>query len=209
MNEALKEKQVGKYTVKVYFDNLAENPRTLYDNLSTMICFHRRYDLGDKHNMDIDEAQEFFKRKDIIALPLFLYEHSGITISTSAFSCQWDSGQVGFIYVEKEKIREEWKVKRISKKLHDRIVEIMQAEISEYDDYLTGQVFYYTVENENGEHIDSCGGYYGNTEDPLADGVSIAKWHIQEDIKKHSQQVKQWIKNKVPLIYRQPCPIVS
>ena len=29
-------------------------------------------------------------------------------MSTGPFSCPWDSGQVGFIYVEKKKVKEEW-----------------------------------------------------------------------------------------------------
>jgi hypothetical protein len=37
---------------------------------------------------------------------LYLYDHSGITISTSPFSCGWDSGQVGFIYLTRQKCEE-------------------------------------------------------------------------------------------------------
>ncbi len=42
-----------------------------------------------------------------VILPLYLYDHSGITMSTGAFSCRWDSGQVGWIYAEKKKFIEE------------------------------------------------------------------------------------------------------
>lgn len=147
------EETVGKYTVKVLQDSDPVNPRTELDNLSDMVCFHRRYNLGDKHNMDIEEAQEILKRKDIHWLPLYLYDHSGITMSTGAFSCSWDSGQVGFIYLEKEVHKRECNRKRANKK---HMEEIMRAEVEEYDNYLTGEVYGYIVEDEEGNNIDSC-----------------------------------------------------
>ena len=33
-----------------------------------------------------------------VFLPLYLFDHSGITMNTSGFSCPWDSGQVGWIF---------------------------------------------------------------------------------------------------------------
>jgi len=42
-----------------------------------------------------------------VILPLYLYDHSGITMSTSVFSCPWDSGQVGWIYASKQKFIDE------------------------------------------------------------------------------------------------------
>ena len=42
-----------------------------------------------------------------VILPLYLYDHGGITMSTGAFSCPWDSGRVGWIYAEKKKLIEE------------------------------------------------------------------------------------------------------
>lgn len=54
------------------------------------------------------ELQDILDSLDkYIILPLFLYDHSGITISTGPFSCPWDSGQVGWIYAEKKKLIEE------------------------------------------------------------------------------------------------------
>jgi hypothetical protein len=41
---------------KIYVDDDPENPREHYDHLGKMVCFHRRYDLGDKHDYsDLDE----------------------------------------------------------------------------------------------------------------------------------------------------------
>ena len=79
-----------------------------------MCCFHKRYSLGDKHSIDNsqfedwDEVEEYLikEEKAIVILPLYLYDHSGITISTAPFSCNWDSGQIGFIYTTEKRIKE-------------------------------------------------------------------------------------------------------
>jgi hypothetical protein len=99
--------------------------------------------------------------KDCLYLPVYIYDHSGITINTTGFHCPWDSGQFGFIYVAKEKVRSEYSVKRISKKLRSRIYDYLRAEIETYDNYLTGAVYGYIVTDEEGEEVDSCWGYYG------------------------------------------------
>ena len=115
------EKKIGKYLIKVINDDDPFDPRG-DDNLGTMVCFHGRYNLGDK-NHGIDEkmfggwgemsAYIVKKEKVAVILPLYLYDHSGITISTGMFSCPWDSGQIGFIYVSKQKVRDEFSRKRM------------------------------------------------------------------------------------------------
>jgi len=75
--------------------------------------------------------------KIAISLPVYLYDHSGITVSTCPFSCPWDSGQVGIIYVLKEKVREEFSVDRISEQLEKKVIDILESEIKNLDQYLT------------------------------------------------------------------------
>ena len=158
------------YTLKLEHDELAESPRE-WDNLGKMICFHKRYTLGDDHDYrpedysGWDEMQTaIIKNEDAaIILPIYMYDHSGITISTSPFSCPWDSGRIGFICISKKKIREEYSVKRITKKLIDRVTEYLKGEVETYDQYLRGDVYCFTVtNNETGEEEDSCGGFFGD-----------------------------------------------
>ena len=98
-------------------------------------------------------------------LPLYLYDHSGITISTGPFNCPWDSGQIGYIYVTKEAIKKEFNRKIMSKKLEQKAIDIMRSEVNTYDDYLTGSVYGYVIEptDENKEINcdDSCWGFFG------------------------------------------------
>lgn len=171
--DAVTKEKMGNYEYEIIPDDSPESPRE-WDNLGTMICFHRRYNLGDKHNFDSpDDFRKFAKnkRKIGVVLPLYLYDHSGITMNTTGFSCPWDSGQVGWIYITREKIRSEYGCKRISQKLLDRVRQYLINEVETYDQYLTGDVYGYRITeinpddpDEEGEEVDSCWGFYGHDE---------------------------------------------
>lgn len=40
----------GKQTLMLRYDNDPDNPRKEWDNVCSLYCWHRHYDLGDKHN---------------------------------------------------------------------------------------------------------------------------------------------------------------
>ena len=108
--------------------------------------------------------------------PLYLYDHGGITISAGAFSCPWDSGQVGWQYITDDVLEAEWNGDR------ELATKYMDATLETYDDYLTGNVHGYIVEKGTlvrttrhypdgreveeteieWDHEDSCGGFYGD-----------------------------------------------
>lgn len=158
------------YIVKIEQDECPINPRE-WDNLGVMVCNHRRYDLGDEtlecNGVSFEDdlkkhlEGEGLALKEVIVLPLYLYDHSGITMNIDGFSCPRDSGQVGFIYVSKKRVREEYGVKRISKELKERVIGILKAEVEVYSQYLEGDVWGYSIEDCEGNFIDSCYGFYG------------------------------------------------
>lgn len=167
------EKIVGKYKIKILEDANLNSPREDPNvKLGIMVCFHKRYNLGDAHTWNhsaFDGWDEFRKQlektfKIAVILPLYLYDHSGITMNTTGFSCRWDSGQVGFIYATKETVRETFCKKRISKKLAERVKTDLINEVDEYNTYLNGDGFRFEIwklkNGEDHELIDSCGGYF-------------------------------------------------
>ena len=175
--------------LKIFQDDNAESPRTFCDPLGSMVCFHGRYNLGDEHDFDSpEEFRECINEKDIaVILPLYLYDHSGITMSTTPFSCSWDSGQVGWIYVTKETVRKEFGVKRISKKLIKRLTKYLTGEVEVFDQYLTGEVYGFQLVKKTTcgscmdtleEVVDSCWGFYGS--DLTKNGILD---HLQDDDK--------------------------
>jgi hypothetical protein len=185
--ETTHEETIGNYIIKIYQDESPYSPRE-DDNLGTMICFHRRYSLGDKHNFSVEEAQDMTKGKDIISLPLYLYDHSGITMNTTGFSCSFDSGCVGFIYVTKEQVRKEYDVKRITKDILEKVKKVLEAEVKVYDQYLTGDVYGYQVcevskcelGHEHEEEVSSCWGYYGE-EECINDAKRIVEYYTKKE----------------------------
>ena len=145
--KTFKEKN-GERILKILYDESPESPRE-WDNLGTMICFHSKYGLGDKHDLtqemfDSWEAMETHIWDELdaaVVLPLYLYDHSGITISTAPFSCPWDSMRVGFIYVSKERLKEE-KLKEEDAK------RILKGEVETYDQFLRGDVYRFEMVKE-------------------------------------------------------------
>jgi len=120
--------------------------------------------------MSVETLQKLVKEPDVIALPLYLYDHGGISMRTNRsypFDCPWDSGQVGYIWVTREEVRRTYKVERISPKLLDRVIGFLGWEVEVYDQHLRGEIYGYVIEDENGEHIESCWGYYGDPDEYL------------------------------------------
>jgi hypothetical protein len=159
------------YKIEIHQDEDSQNPRHDWDHLCTMAFSHRRYNLGDKdHGYDSSdynswqemEADIYKNEKPVICLQVSMYDHSGITIFLGEPTCRWDSGQIGFIYVSREKALKEFNTKRITKKIKEKILEIAKLEIQEYDSYLTGEVYGYIVYDDKGDEVHSCWGFIGD-----------------------------------------------
>lgn len=187
MSEVITEKVVGNHIIRTFYDESPENPRQ-WDNLGTMVCFHGRYRLGDEHNYDSndykgwDEMEKaIIKNENVgVILPLYLYDHGGITISTSPFSCNWDSGQIGFIFISKKKMLEEYGGKIVTKKLKERVEGYLKNEVEEYDQYLRGEVYGVKVFkkelDEDGDDVEvhSCWGFFSEQE-AIEDGMAYVE----------------------------------
>lgn len=157
--------------MEIYRDQQPIDPRT-WDNLTTMVCSHRDYQLGDEEpDMEINGSWESVeenirKDNDVVAMKkLYLYNHSGITISTSPFNNRWDSSQVGLVYitqedVEKRGIKEENRTQENYRKW-------LEGDVKTYDRFLRGDVwkFQLTTNDEGEELIDSCSGFYGHDQE--------------------------------------------
>ena len=166
-----------KYKLEIFDDLDPTNPRE-FDTLGTMICFHNRYKLGDETDLKSSnfsswedlESHLYKKENALIAIPIFMYDHSGLWINTTGFSCPWDSGQVGYIYASKEKVRKEYNCKRISKNLKEQVREILISEVSLYNDYLSGDVYRFIVtDKESKKEVQNTSGFYGT--DFLDNGI--------------------------------------
>lgn len=111
------------------------------------------------------EAMEMLEESDVVILPVYVFEHSGISISISDFGDRWDSGQAGWIYTTKEKIENSFGV--TGENWRERAIEILKEEIKVYDMYLEDEVYgiiteEYDADNDNWIEKDSCWGYFND-----------------------------------------------
>jgi hypothetical protein len=184
-------------TIKIYVDEATENPRTSCDGwIGKMVCWHRCYKLGDEQPryepgewlrhlaaelVDANDAElipdEHVRRilaKHCVILPLYLYDHGGITLSYSKFSCPWDSGQVGYIYATKETIDKEFGGD------FAKAATSLQSEVDTYDDYLTGNCYGYAIADEQGDDVDSCWGFLGDSEYCESEAKSVVDHLVKQ-----------------------------
>lgn len=224
----MKDTEENEYTLEIIQDEYPNDPRS-WSNLCTMVCWHRHYKLGDNHSfegpdefmqhlyLDVigkhwcddhesDDWQDVYKelqKTDLVLIKqINLYDHSGITISTSSgypYNDRWDSCCVGFIYVTKKTIfkecggitEENWK---------DRADKYLEGEVETYDQYLRGDVYGYALtkkvihqekcphcgevirEYEDEEEVDSCWGFYGDCleENGILDNIGTDLQFVEE-----------------------------
>lgn len=208
----MKDKDGKEYLLTVEQNEWAYDPRE-DSNLCMMVCWSRHYSLGDKHSFDnpdefmqhlyldvtgkhwcddheSDDWQDVYKelkKTDLVLIKAInMYDHSGITVSTSngyPYNDRWDAGIVGFIYVTKKTIfkecgditEENWK---------ERADKYLEGEMETYDQYLRGECYRYTLEEkvhywnettcphcgevikvdeyDDYEETDSCSGFFGD-----------------------------------------------
>ena len=166
MGKPIEVEEYRGYKIEIHVDEFPTNPLREWDNLGTIVAWHRRMNLGNSEDYDpkdYDSASDLEAEiaKDCLYLPVYIYQHGGIVLNTTGFHCPWDSGLIGFIYVSRKKVRDEYSVKRISRKLRARIYEYLKNEVEIYSYFQEGAVYGYKVRNEDGDEIDDCWGFYG------------------------------------------------
>ena len=143
------------HTIKVDQDPDPSSPKD-WDCLGTIVT-QSGY-AGDK--LSPDKIREILEDKSIIWLPIYTYEHSGVWIKTTPFDCQWDSWQDGIIYVTKANAEKEYGTNYDIEK----VKACLKAEVESWNQYLSGEVYWYDIEDAQGNSVDSCCGFYGDVD---------------------------------------------
>lgn len=183
---ALDTSEYKGYTIEIYHDEDASNPRE-HDNLGTIATWHKRHKMGDVQPSEDPPEYLASLAKGEIVLPVYMYEHSGIALSTGAFSDPWDSGQLGYIHVSRERMYKDWQTTRITKKLRETVLGVLRSEIEEYGKYVNGECYGYVLKDVDGETVDSCWGYIGY-EYVQQEAKSQADWFAAERDKRNEAE---------------------
>lgn len=194
------------HTITIEYDDNPESPRT-WDNICEFHHWHSRCKLGDVHHIDTESVEEMLaiaNRQNDIVMALHCYEHGGITISLQSFyeklpqgHYEFDSGQVGFVVIRRKKMLKEFGGKTFTAKLKKRAREIAEAEVKTFDAYLQGNIYGYIIDDDG----DSCWGFY-SIEDAMEEAKSTIDYIVKQERKSHFEQLKIWIRNRVPFQYR-------
>lgn len=165
--------------VSIYQDPVPESPAN-WDNLGSITYSARsRHTLGTEPTTqgEHEEIKSKIASGELVGLPVYAYIHGGAIIRTTPFSCPWDSGQSGWVYCTKADARKTFGGKILTAKARQRTLNVLQAEVETFNQYLNGEVYGYVV-IVDGEEVDSCWGYYG-LKDVEAEGVSAAKYAVE------------------------------
>lgn len=160
------------YTVVIDSDEEGSNPRE-WDNLGTMLCWHRDYNLGDtgepvdlirrtleNHERPLSSVvvQRYLRifYGATVVLPLALLDHSGITMRVGTSYAEdpggWDTSRVGYIFDTTEG-------HAMAGVLPEFIEEVLRGEVASYATYIEGGQVGYTVLDQRGNVVESCWGF--------------------------------------------------
>lgn len=186
------------YKIDILQDNDPLSSREC-DYLATVYSNSRSYN-PDNHTIDeifenenyLDEEGNFSMKKfeeENIFLKIYAYVHSGISLSTSRteqHACPFDSGLFGIIAAPKEKA----KIELGKEYSEERVLAYLEGEIELLNNYYNGEVYGFIVTSPEGEEIDSCWGYYGDS--GIEDIISECKENIDGYAQRREQVLEIW-----------------
>jgi hypothetical protein len=216
--ETGQELRLGKYKAIFELDDTCDSPID-NDTLGTMVTWHRNYDIGHITNPDYpkgnfksvlmsdrlgyeesdypywtteEEYQELDRLvKELYILKnLYIHDHGSVYLSTTPFSDPWDSGHLGFIYVDKKAVHEMYHLdSQLSFNFMDvhfednasrlrsdetkflLAAEQLDLEVSLYNKWSQGDTWIYLVYEidadpsaAESEYVESCGNLIGEDE---------------------------------------------
>lgn len=215
--------------VIIFREELPLNPRTEMDNFGVIAYKSNRHQLGDEkiddpidwlcQKLGFDDLEDYNEQRQTsyqyhdstlsklegefldqyIALPVYKYEHGGVKLSTGGFSCPWDSGQIGYIYVPEDHMKEvnSWDESFLKGRTREETAhQLLRAEIEMFDQYINGEVYGFRVEDvttcpccgqQNFQVLDSMGGFFGD--DFMNNGMA---YYLSENGDELVEQLKEY-----------------
>lgn len=181
-------------TYTIDYDYFYENPRDFDGNRTVMVFSNGRYRLPNEIDFDFnaysswDEAEKAFLKevkpeKGTVRYysRVYMMDHSYLSFSLSPFGGlygRFDSGCVGFIAITADTIDDN------KRRTQEQYAEIAEAELKTYQYYANGEVYCVTILDDDGDIVDSCGGFYGHDSAEESAKEQIAM-HKEAGLTKH------------------------
>lgn len=143
--------------LRIEQDTDAQSPAEWDNDGLFLIANHRDFFVPpDKDTRHFDVQDEIDSRKpEYHVFLLEAYIHSGVVLALAGEGNfpdrQWDVSLLGAVFVSKK----EWRLRKSARKAAESLIE-------EWNQYLSGDVYGCIVEDDDGNHIDSCWGFYGH-----------------------------------------------
>lgn len=158
--------------LSIEFDSYSDSPRT-WDNIGYFVTVEQRNispdgnpenlrrtiesayydDTENTVESHIKLIQEHWGEDFKFIVPITRYEHSGVKYSLGARQ-GWDYSTCGFYIITQKQWEEAGQPDT------DTMVEVVKTEIDLYNRWANGEVYRFTLQDENGDFQDSCGGFY-------------------------------------------------
>lgn len=207
MRDTIRTEHYKGFDIEFAYDHDASSP-DYWGNTDVFLVYDHRQFSVERKGFDPSDIMEHVRETKrwfydgYFVFPLYAYIHSGVSLSLGSsgypFNDRWDTSMAGFILVKRQT---GWTYTKA------KAEKVANSHVEEWNTYLSGDVFGYDWEHGG------CWGFYNTDSIPevLKDvKLEIDQYisdKIQKKVKAHIPKVKSWIKNRVPLIYREPVSV--
>ena len=127
-----------------------------------------------------------------VAVPVYVYDHSGVAFSTGAFGDRWDSGVAGAAWMPAGK------VKGVFGGDKEAAAEALEEMVRLMDAYAQGEVYGMSYGNIGETETDGCGGYFmTGTWDGMLDEMA-GYFHQDDPMRKLIMSAEMWDVEEMP-----------
>ncbi len=160
--------------LRIEQDQDAMSPAEWEDEAVFLVANHRDFFVPpNKHERNFDVAaiiEENKKGHHVFLLEAYI--HSGVRLALAGEGNfpdrRWDVSTLGAVFVAKSGCR-----------TRKAAYKVAQSKVEEWNMYLSGDVWGFIIEDDDGNHLDSCWGFYGREycEREGAQALKYAKEH--------------------------------
>jgi hypothetical protein len=179
------------YRISIHQDTDAQAPEN--DDEVFIVTTRNRHFQVDQPGFELDDIRDGKHNRKYHVFPLYAYIHSGVALSlgnAGQFSDPWDAGQIGYVLAAKSSFRVKPRTRKC-KVIASSAEDVGRGTVESWNQYLSGDVWGYVIEDSDGDHVDSCWGFYGlkHARDEASYAAVVARKHEETEAAKVAQMM--------------------